>query len=79
MPPTRVTRQVCKLRKLMLLFLNIRTKIKGRTCRTEFRTCHKQVVLERLCDISVLCSHCCLMVQIHVTCMFMVVEVRTKF
>jgi hypothetical protein len=42
------------------------------------RTCHKQVVLEILDDISVICSHCCLMVQVHVTCMFVAVEVWTK-
>jgi hypothetical protein len=45
---------------------------------TEARTCHKHVVLERLGDISEVCSHCCLMVQDHVTCMFVVVEVWTE-
>jgi hypothetical protein len=43
------------------------------------RTCHKQVMLERLGDISVVYSHCCLMIQDHVTCIFMVVEVWTEF
>jgi hypothetical protein len=28
------------------------------------------MVLERLSDISAVCSHCCLMVSDHVTCMF---------
>jgi hypothetical protein len=48
---------------------------KDKTCRTESKTCHKQVVLEGLCDINTVCSHCCLMVQVHVTCMFVTVEV----
>jgi hypothetical protein len=43
------------------------------------RTCHKQVMLERLGDISAIYSHCYLMVQDHVTCIFMVVEVWTEF
>jgi hypothetical protein len=37
------------------------------------------VVLERLSDISVVCSQCCLMVQDHVTCMFMLVELWNVF
>jgi hypothetical protein len=51
---------------------------KGITYRMEFKTCRKQVVLERLGDISAVCSHCCLMVQVHVPCMFVVVEAWTK-
>jgi hypothetical protein len=31
------------------------------------RICYKHVVLERLDDISAICSHCCLMVQDHET------------
>jgi hypothetical protein len=42
---------------------------KGRTC----------LVLERLDDISAVCSHCGIMVQDYVTCMFMVVELWTEF
>jgi hypothetical protein len=33
------------------------------------------VVLERSGDISAVCSHCYLIVQDHVICMFMVVEI----
>jgi hypothetical protein len=31
-------------------------------------------MLERLGDINAVCSHCCLIVQDYVTCMFVVVE-----
>jgi hypothetical protein len=36
-------------------------------------------MLERLGDISTTYSHYCLMVQDHVTCMIVVVELWTKF
>jgi hypothetical protein len=35
--------------------------------------------LERLGDISAVCSHCDLMVQHHVNCMFVVAELWTEF
>jgi hypothetical protein len=33
----------------------------------------------RLGDISTICSHCCLIVHDHMTCLLVVVEVWTKF
>jgi hypothetical protein len=36
-------------------------------------------MLERLGDISAVYSHCCLMVQDNVSCMFVVVELWTEF
>jgi hypothetical protein len=47
----------------MLLFLTSEQRSKARTYRIKDRTCRKHVVLENLGDISVVCSHCCLMVQ----------------
>jgi hypothetical protein len=37
------------------------------------------VILERLGDINTVCSHCCFMVPDHVSCIFEVVELWTKF
>jgi hypothetical protein len=37
------------------------------------------MMLERLGDISAVCSHYCLMVQDHMSFMFMTVELWTKF
>jgi hypothetical protein len=37
------------------------------------------VILERLGDISAVCSHCGLMIQDHVTYMLVVVELWTEF
>jgi hypothetical protein len=36
-------------------------------------------MLKKLGDISVVCSHFCLIVQDHVTCLFMTVEVWSEF
>jgi hypothetical protein len=58
--------------------LSSEQRLKGRRCHMESRTCPKHVVLERLGDISAVCSHCCLMVQVHVTYMFVALEVWTK-
>jgi hypothetical protein len=37
------------------------------------------MVLERLGDISAVCSHCCFIVLDHVSCMFEAVELWTEF
>jgi hypothetical protein len=36
-------------------------------------------MLEKLTDISAVYSHCCLMVQDHVTCMIVIVKLWTEF
>jgi hypothetical protein len=79
MPLSRATRQGCRLRKLILLFLIIKMNFES---QNKFHKRHKMSLrsgVERLDDISAFCSHCCLMVQDHVTCMFMVIELWTEF
>jgi hypothetical protein len=68
--PSRATRQGCKLGKLIKLFWNISQKRENMSLK---------VVLERLGDISAVCSHCCFIVQDHVICMFLVIDVWTEF
>jgi hypothetical protein len=59
--------------RLMLLFLNIKTNFESQNKSHESQKMSLSGV-GRLCDISVVYSHCCLIVQDHVSCMLVAVE-----
>jgi hypothetical protein len=78
-PLSIATRQECRLRKLMLLFLIIKTNFGSQNKSHRSQKMLLRSGLERLDDISAVCSHCGLMVQHHVTCMSVVVELWTEY
>jgi hypothetical protein len=63
----------------MLLFLIIKTNFRSQNKSHKRQKISLKVVLKRLSDISVVCSHYCLMIQDNVSCMLVAVELWTKF